>query len=80
MTEPIASPDAMLRFADVTVRTGLSRTTLWRKISAGTFPAPIQLSENSVGWPEHLIVEWLESRPRVNYAPETAAGQEANAA
>lgn len=70
MTNTTASPDAMLRFADVIARTGLSRTTIWRRVRKGTFPSPIQLGENSIGWPEHLVVEWLESRPRVGYAPD----------
>ncbi len=70
MKETTSTTDAMLRFADVTGRTGLSRTTIWRRVREGTFPAPIQLGANSIGWPEHLIIEWLESRPRVGYAPD----------
>lgn len=69
MTNTTASPDAMLRFTDVIARTGLSRTTLWRRIRAGTFPAPIQLGENSVGWPEHIVTDWIATRPTVHYAP-----------
>ncbi len=70
-----APPSRMLRFADVIECTGLSRTTIWRRIKAGTFPAPLALGENSVGFPEHTITEWIESRPVVTYA-----NQEANAA
>ena len=73
MTTNNTPPDAMLRFADVIARTGLSRTTLWRKIRAGTFPAPIQLSENSVGFPEHVVAEWVASRPTVHYAANAEA-------
>ena len=69
------SPSRMLRMPEVMARAGLSRTTIWRRVRAGTFPAPISLGENSVGWPEHLITEWIESRPVVHYA-----NQEANAA
>ena len=39
--------DPMLRPREVMARTGLSRTTLWRRVRAGTFPAPTQLGENS---------------------------------
>ncbi len=63
----------MLRFADVIECTGLSRTTIWRRVRAGTFPAPLSLGENAVGWPEHLITEWIESRPVVAYANEAPA-------
>ena len=71
--QPRAPPCKMLRFVDVIDRTGLSRTTIWRRVKAATFPAPISLGENSVGWPEHLIAEWVESRPVVRYAPDHEA-------
>ena len=59
----------MLRFPDVIMRVGLSRTTIWRKIRAGEFPAPITLGMNSVGWPSVRIDDWVASRQQVNYAP-----------
>ena len=65
----------MLRFRDVVERTGLSRTTLWRHIRAGTFPASMQLGRNSVGWTEQVIDDHVDSLPTVQYA-----GQEADAA
>lgn len=46
----------------VMLRTSLSRTTLWRLARKGTFPAPIQLSENRIGWSEKAINEWVASR------------------
>ena len=75
MSKTTAAPDAMLRFADVIARTGLSRTTLWRKIRVGDFPAPVQLGPNSVGFSENSVSEWVASRPQVTYAadPEAAA-------
>ncbi len=60
----------MVRFAEVLTRTGLSRTTIWRKIRRGDFPAPIQLGANSVGWPEHEIDQYIANLPRVTYAPD----------
>ncbi len=59
----------MLRPPEVMARTGLSRTTIWRRVRAGTFPAPTQLGENSIGWLESEITTWLTNRPRVTYAP-----------
>ncbi len=64
-----APPSYMLRMPEVMARTGLSRTTLWRRMRAGTFPAATSLGENSIGWPEDEITEWLSSRPMVSYAP-----------
>ena len=67
--------DTMLRAPQVMARTGLSRSTIWRRVRAGAFPAPVQLGENSIGWPASEIATWLESQPRRTYgAPiETAA-------
>ena len=62
--------DVMLRPHDVMVRTGLSRTTIWRAVRAGTFPAPLELGENSIGWPAAVIDDWLKSRPRRNYGAD----------
>ncbi len=60
-------PDKMLRPPEVMERTGLSRTTLWRRVRAGTFPAPVELGENSIGWPSSAITAWLENRPQRTY-------------
>ena len=62
----------MLRVPEVLARTGLSRTTIWRRIRAGTFPAPIELGENSIGWPASAITAWLAERPHRTYGVETA--------
>ncbi len=62
--------DQMLRAPQVMARTGLSRTTIWRRVRAGTFPAPVQLGENSIGWPASEITAWLGERPRRNYGAE----------
>ena len=54
----------ILRVADLQAQLNLSRTTIWRLRRAGQFPQPIRLSANAVGWPVHLIDEWLAERPR----------------
>lgn len=65
--------DEMLRYPEVERRTGLSRVTIWRKIRAGEFPPPRELSKNAVGWPASEIAEWRESRPRRGPAPTEPA-------
>lgn len=67
----------MLRAPEVMARTGLSRSTIWRRVRAGTFPAPVELGVNSIGWPALAVTEWLENRPRRTYgadAPQPAKG------
>ena len=60
----------MLRAPEVMARTGLSRTTIWRKVRDGSFPAPLELSVNSVGWPASEIAAWLKARARRNYGAD----------
>ena len=67
----------MLRFPAVIERVGLSRTTIWRRVRAGEFPAPISLGKNSVGWPSIWIEDWLGSRPTVSYGPSPDSRPEA---
>ena len=57
----------MLRPKELPEVVGLSRVTIWRKVRDGTFPPPIELAENAIGWPEDIIDTWLESRPRRTY-------------
>ena len=67
----------MLRAPEVMARTGLSRVTIWRRVRAGTFPAPVELGVNSVGWPAAEITAWLESRKRRTYGAAAAPEPEA---
>ena len=62
----------MLRIAEVMAITGHSRTTIWRKVKAGTFPAPLVTGENSRGWPEQVIIDHRASLPTVSYASDAA--------
>jgi len=39
-----------------------SSATLWRKVKAGTFPAPVKLSERVTAWPVQSIREWMQTR------------------
>lgn len=53
----------ILRIAGVSKKTGLSKSSIWKGISEGTFPAPLELGPKARGWRESDINEWLESRP-----------------
>ncbi len=53
---------SILRLPAVKARTGLSRSTLYLRISNGTFPAPVSLGGRAVGWIEAEIQDWLEKQ------------------
>lgn len=42
----------ILRLPTVKDRSGLSRSTIYLRISQKTFPSPISLGGRAVGWPE----------------------------
>ena len=51
----------ILRLPAVKARTGLSRSTIYRRIhSPGDFPAPVFLGGRAVGWIEAEIDAWLD--------------------
>lgn len=52
-------PDRIIRLNTVRSRTGLSRSTIYRKIAEGTFPAQIKISINGAGWRESDINRWV---------------------
>lgn len=52
-------PNRIIRFDTVRARTGLSRSTIYRKIAEGTFPAQLKISTNGAGWRESDINRWV---------------------
>ena len=67
----LTDSDVLLTRREVERRTGLSRSTIYRKMSDGTFPVPLKVSERAVRWRESDIRAYVDSRPR-SYG-ETAA-------
>lgn len=55
------TPDSILRIKTVLQRTGLSRSTMYRKMQNGTFPKNVQISTRCAGWRESAIAEWLKN-------------------
>ncbi|WP_062469171.1 helix-turn-helix transcriptional regulator [Variovorax boronicumulans] len=63
-TQPIESathPAALLRFSTVQALTGLSRSTIYTRIGAKTFPQPIKLGTRCTRFRAGEIAAWLES-------------------
>jgi prophage regulatory protein len=53
---------SILRLPAVKARTGLSRSTIYLRVSEGTFPKPVSLGGRAVGWIESEVQQWLEER------------------
>ncbi len=63
----------LLRAKQVMARMSWSRTTLWRRVRAGEFPAPVKTGANSTAFYEDEVNAAQAKLPRVNYAPEPEA-------
>jgi prophage regulatory protein len=53
------NPDRIIRLKTVLARTGLSRTTLYRKMGERTFPRQVKISVHGAGWRESAINRWI---------------------
>ena len=55
------SNDRILRIKAVLDRTGLSRSTLYRKMQNGTFPRQVHISTRCTGWRESAVNAWMRN-------------------
>jgi prophage regulatory protein len=55
------SPDRILRLKTVLDRTGLSRSTLYRKMQVGTFPNRVKIAARCAGWRESAVNDWVRN-------------------
>lgn len=67
-------PNQILRLPAVKARTGLSRSTIYLRLSEGQFPRPVPLGGRAVGWVESEIDDWLTQQieARQNTPPSGA--------
>jgi prophage regulatory protein len=56
-----SKPERILRLKVVLERTGLSRSTLYRKVQEGTFPKQVRIAARCAGWRESAVEAWLSN-------------------
>ena len=66
------TPDRILRLGAVLNRTGLTRSTLYRKIQTGTFPRQVRIATRCTGWRESAVSDWM--RNPMFYSVDDQAG------
>ncbi len=54
-------PERIIRLGAVLERTGLSRSTLYRKVADGSFPRQVAISRRCVGWRASELELWLRN-------------------
>ena len=70
--------EKILREKEVEQIIGVTRVTIWRWCGAGNFPKPIKLGENSKGWLESEIQNWIQSKRRASRVSEELENVETN--
>lgn len=63
----------ILRIAGTSKKVGLSKSSIWKGVGEGTFPAPLELGPKARGWLESDLDEWISNRP-VAQVKQTSAG------
>lgn len=52
----------IIRLPEVKSAVGLSAATIYRRIKAGEFPAPIKLGKHASGWTLSEIEDWIQTQ------------------
>jgi prophage regulatory protein len=63
------NPDRIVRLKTVIFRSGISHSTIFRKMKEGTFPLQIKVNINCIGWHESELNRWIANPPAYR-APE----------
>jgi prophage regulatory protein len=66
MAATSGNPTCFLRLPQVKQRTGLSRSSIYAKISLGEFPAPVNLGARAVAWIGAEIDQWINDRVKAS--------------
>ena len=48
----------MYRLPEVMDMTGLSRSSIYLRVSTKEFPKPVKIGRRAIGWPEESIIAW----------------------
>ena len=52
----------ILRLPEVSRATGLSRSTIFRLVQAGSFPSSVRLTARTIGWCSTDVEAWIAVR------------------
>ena len=54
--------EKILRIAQVSGQTGLSRASIYKQMRLGRFPKAVKLTARSSGWAESAVQGWIKDR------------------
>ena len=61
-------PTRMLKIADASALTTMSRSWIYGRLKEGSFPRPLRVSSRCVAWLAEDVEQWLADRPRAGGA------------
>lgn len=56
--------DRLIKLPEVMEMVAMGRSTIYDRVAAGTFPAPLELGPGSVAWIHAEVQAWIRDRPR----------------
>jgi len=65
--------DALIAQPEVVATAGISRTEVWRRVKAKTFPAPIRLGTRCTRWSKAEVVQWVADQLAKRQQPQSAS-------
>jgi prophage regulatory protein len=71
----MSNAERIIRLSTVLALTGLSRSTLYRKIAEGTFPAQLKISVHGAGWHQSAVDRWIADPVAYRAENDNAASQ-----
>jgi prophage regulatory protein len=60
-----APNELLLRLPELTARLGISRSSVYRLVAEGKFPAPLKLTAQTIAFKASEVDQWIAARPRV---------------
>jgi prophage regulatory protein len=78
---PVTADERLILEKELLDRVPFHRTTIYRKVQDGTFPAPILIAPNRKAWRLSAILSWIAEReqhpiePRAYFGKAKAASQ-----
>jgi prophage regulatory protein len=62
MSETAKTTKRLMRMSEVIRTTGLSRSSIYDRMNAGSFPQSCSLGCRSVAWVESEVLQWVENQ------------------
>lgn len=60
--KPVVPRDRLLRLADVEAATGCKKSTIYKLMREGNFPARVRITARMSAWPETAVLAWVQAR------------------